>query len=417
LIAFWISLPLPWRFAILAVSGLLLAALANHVIYRGCYFPRPISPWGPVHDGAPPRRKTDRIPLIGWIGLRREASIHGSWFWLRPLSIELLLPFLVPAFYWFETQSGLLFPEAVRNPANIAKVEPTATMIFGSHLVLLWLMVVATFIDFDEQTIPDLITIPGTLFGLLLSSLSVYFFIPVADGNTLVPATFFVPGVLSAWWMEPKGLAAAWGIWSGWCFALADRRLILRRGLAKAVQYFFAGLVRYPTWKMLVAIWLAGLALVSIAFSIGGLTWVGLLTGLVGMAVGGGVVWAIRIVAGGAMGVEALGFGDVTLMAMVGAFLGWQAAVMGFFLAPFAAIFIVLVYLVITRESRVPFGPYLCAGSLLTILMWDSVMNDWFLPNFAVLGPFVLWLFIALTGIMGVMLFVWRIIKESYFRE
>jgi prepilin signal peptidase PulO-like enzyme (type II secretory pathway) len=144
---------------------------------------------------------------------------------------------------------------------------------------------------------------------------------------------------------------------------------------------------------------------------------VGLLTGLVGMAVGGGVVWAIRIVAGGAMGVEALGFGDVTLMAMVGAFLGWQAAVMGFFLAPFAAIFIVLVYLVITRESRVPFGPYLCAGSLLTILMWDSVMNDWFLPNFAVLGPFVLWLFIALTGIMGVMLFVWRIIKESYFRE
>ena len=192
----------------------------------------------------------------------------------------------------------------------------------------------------------------------------------------LTPTTFELPWQRPIGpWTTMKGLIVGLLIWSVWCFALADRRVILRKGFAKAIEFFLAGLVRYPTWKLLVAIWAVGVAAIIGVWFLGGGHWYGLFSGLVGLAVGGGIVWAIRIVASGAMRVEAMGFGDVTLMAMIGSYIGWQGAVAAFFLAPFAAIVIIIVQYIITRNPRVPFGPYLCAGTVLTIVFWDRVLQ------------------------------------------
>tara|TARA_R110002049_G_scaffold27321_2_gene94232 strand:- start:435423 stop:436664 length:1242 start_codon:yes stop_codon:yes gene_type:complete len=410
------------RVILLGVLGLIGGAVANHVIYRWCYFPRPISPWATPDGKAPPRRASDRIPVVGWFGLARESSIHGRGFWLRPILIEIGLAVALPALYWFETQTGGLMPLAFRG-AFIPTFEPWGTRIFFGHAILLLLMTAATFIDFDEQTIPDAITIPGTILALALASVSTMGFMPadivMPNGAAgLTPTTFDLPWLKPiAQWTTSKGLVAGGLIWTAWCFALADRRLILRKGLAKAVEFFLAGLFRYPTWKLLVAIWCTGLGLISVVWWWGGTHWQGLFSGLVGLAVGGGIVWAIRIVASGAMRVEAMGFGDVTLMAMIGAFIGWQGAVAAFFLSPFAAIAIIVVQYIVTRNPRVPFGPYLCAGTVLTILYWDRVYNEAIAPNFAVLGNFVLWMCLALLGLMGGLLFVWRLIKEAIFTD
>jgi len=122
----------------------------------------------------------------------------------------------------------------------------------------------------------------------------------------------------------------------------------------------------------------------------------------------------VRIVAGVAMGQEAMGFGDVTLMAMIGAFLGWQAAVAAFFLAPLAAIAIVLVQFLITRQSAVPFGPYLCLGAVLAVLGWDQVWNR-SLSSYAELGGLVVIVLVVALVAMAAMLSIWGQIKAWLF--
>ncbi len=425
-IAFWIGLPIEVRMAILVAVGLVAGTLANHVIYTFAFFnPRAISPWSSPSDASPTRRAGDRIPVIGWWGLRREVPIHGAGFWIRPMLIEIAMAIAFPALHWFETQAGGVYPEAARFPQAIAAMEPIAIWIFIAHAILVTFMVAATFIDFDERTIPDVITIPGTLIGLLLGAISIRIFLPTSlpvgviaqsfDSTTFDSPWFIRPSV----WMGIGGLRVGLAIWTVWCFALSDRRwnslLARRRGIGRAVSHFFAVLFRYGFWKFLLAMWIVGVVAISFVWNVGGNHWLGLFSSLVGLAVGGGVVWAIRIVASWAMKVEAMGFGDVTLMAMVGAIIGWQGAISAFFLAPFAAIVIVLVQYVITRDSHVPFGPYLCAGTMLTILNWDRVYNGWLAYNLLTIGPMLLWICIFMLGLMGVMLFIWRQIKMRLF--
>jgi prepilin signal peptidase PulO-like enzyme (type II secretory pathway) len=424
-IKFWIGLPIEPRLLTVAMLGLLGGALANFVIYSCAYFyPRPISPWRAGPPGAPPRSLADRIPVLGWWGLRREASIHGSGFWVRPMLIELGTAIALLALYRFETQTGGLLPQDWRFPRFVEGFEPIATQVFFVHAFLLVLMVAATFIDFDERTIPDVITIPGTLIALLIASLTLHGFLPTTFGMPLQPRPttfdspwFGPPGK----WMTGSGLWTGLGIWSGWCFALADRRwsgvLRRRRGLARALEHFVAGLFHYGFWKVLLAIWLSGAIGIAVVWNLGGSHWIGLFSSLVGLAVGGGVIWAIRLVASWAMNMEAMGFGDVTLMAMIGATVGWQAAIIAFFLSPFAAIVIVLTRYVITRDPYTPFGPYLCAGTMLTIVFWDRIYNGWLARSLMDMGPMLLWLSLTMLGLMAVMLFVWRHIKVALFQQ
>ena len=112
---------------------------------------------------------------------------------------------------------------------------------------------------------------------------------------------------------------------------------------------------------------------IAIGWSQGGAQWESLFGAVVGLGFGGMMVWLVRIVASHSLGREAMGFVDVTLMAMIGAFLGWQSALITFALSPFAALAIVFLNALITKENELAFGPYLCLGAVINVLCWTTI--------------------------------------------
>ncbi len=96
----------------------------------------------------------------------------------------------------------------------------------------------------------------------------------------------------------------------------------------------------------------------------------GLAWSMAGLLVGGGLTWTVRAVSGWLLGQEALGFGDVTLMAMVGSFLGWQPTVVAFLLAPLCALSVGVVVSAMGGKNYIPYGPYLGLSALLVMFTW-----------------------------------------------
>jgi leader peptidase (prepilin peptidase)/N-methyltransferase len=98
--------------------------------------------------------------------------------------------------------------------------------------------------------------------------------------------------------------------------------------------------------------------------------WHGLVVSLAGLFAGAGITWLARIFSRMALGVEALGFGDVTLMALIGSFLGWQPVVFVFLLAPVCGIIIAVTLRMTSGRRIVPYGPFLSAAAVLVLFLW-----------------------------------------------
>ncbi|OHB74776.1 MAG: hypothetical protein A2W31_05820 [Planctomycetes bacterium RBG_16_64_10] len=134
---------------------------------------------------------------------------------------------------------------------------------------------------------------------------------------------------------------------------------------------------------------------------------------MVGLAGGGSVLWTVRQIGAATLKKEALGFGDVTLMMMVGAFLGWQPCLIVFFLAPLAGLGVGLVQWIARRDQVIPYGPFLCLAALLTMVFWATIWNM-VGPIFAV-GWLVPAVMVLCFAAMWVMLSLWRLLLLTVF--
>jgi leader peptidase (prepilin peptidase) / N-methyltransferase len=103
----------------------------------------------------------------------------------------------------------------------------------------------------------------------------------------------------------------------------------------------------------------------------------GFVDSLIGCLAGGIVFYLIAVLSRGGMG-----GGDVKMMAMVGAFTGWKGVFLTTLIGSVTGSIIGIGLIIFSgagRKTKVPFGPFLALGSLIT-LFFGNVIFNWFFP-------------------------------------
>lgn len=105
-------------------------------------------------------------------------------------------------------------------------------------------------------------------------------------------------------------------------------------------------------------------------------TWkASLVNAILGALIGGGLIYITGVLGKLAFKKESMGGGDVKLMAMLGAFLGWKEVVLIFFLAPFFGTPAGIYLKFKKKHDIIPYGPYISIASFV-VMVWGHRILD-----------------------------------------
>lgn len=356
----------------------------------------------------------ENIPILGWLILRGRCR-----FCRQPISpeypiVETLVAVLFAAVYllwyvaipnetWLGVEWGAIKPEWARN--GVGQTWPAFTVL----LILLGSLVAMTIVDLKTYTIPLVLTWVPVGVALVLHPVNA--FTIRGDGlrysaGTLGGWILAVPEPGGWWWVGASFGAAAGLVVANLLMAkgligrsFADYEAWEQRALAEeeakqaasgegqagpADEANTPGMwIRYPHARREMVRELAFLAPVAalgwagafLAQQAGGATdiplWLRILTGVVmGYLIGGAVVWGVRIFGSLAFGKEAMGLGDVHVLAAVGACMGWPDAVLTFFAAVLVGLCMAIVGGIFRLKvaRMMAFGPALAIGAVVVLL-------------------------------------------------
>jgi leader peptidase (prepilin peptidase)/N-methyltransferase len=262
-----LSLPL-----IVLVFGAIVGSFLNVCIVRIPHGHSIVQP--PSHCPACQNaiRFYDNIPLISYLVLLGRCRDCGVRISPRYVFVELLMALLAVALYH---EFGL-------------------SMAFLVGLIFVAALVVISFIDLEVRIVPDVISLPGIVVGLLFSLVARYL---IHDPSELVPSP---------------------------------------------------------------------------------------VSALLGVLIGGGFLLALAWAYEALTGVEGMGGGDIKLLAMIGAFLGWPSIPVTLFLASLGGSVIGITAMLIKgvgRRYALPFAPFLCLGALLYLYFGRAIIDFYISPR------------------------------------
>lgn len=107
----------------------------------------------------------------------------------------------------------------------------------------------------------------------------------------------------------------------------------------------------------------------------------GIVASVIGVLLGGGVLWATGALYERVRGVEGMGMGDVKMLAMIGAVLGWPLMLLTLVLSSVAGGVLGVVLILVRGDARttaLPFGSFLAPAALAASVVGQPVL-DWYL--------------------------------------
>ncbi|HHS50357.1 MAG TPA: prepilin peptidase [candidate division Zixibacteria bacterium] len=113
--------------------------------------------------------------------------------------------------------------------------------------------------------------------------------------------------------------------------------------------------------------------------------WSGLWWAFVSALFGALLLFLVRVGGKAIFKKEALGFGDVKLIAMIGAFVGWRGVLLTIFAGALLGSIGGVIAMAFSKEAReerlIPFGPFLMAGGLVALYFGEGIIS-WYVTNF-----------------------------------
>ncbi len=195
---------------------------------------------------------------------------------------------------------------------------------------------------------------------------------PISFRYPLVEATMGAVAALLAWrWfqaLQPGSALAATvveGAFFGLLLALAlidlDLRILPDSLTLPGILAGLIGSAIHP--------WMHRRAFEATGFAVGD----AVLDGILGAAAGAGLLWGISWAAEKIWKREAMGLGDVKLLAMIGAWLGLLGMLYAMLVAVMAGAAIGIVVWLVRRDRFLPFGPFLALGAASVLLFGDWI--------------------------------------------
>lgn len=101
----------------------------------------------------------------------------------------------------------------------------------------------------------------------------------------------------------------------------------------------------------------------------------GLKSSFFGILVGGVSIYLIGLFGAAIFKKEAMGGGDIKLLAFVGAFLGWKLTLLTFFVAPILGSIFGIPLKFIKKQDTISYGPFLSLAAFISIFWGNKILN------------------------------------------